>query len=170
MQTFICEICQRTYPSALLHEHHKIPQSLGGPDTPDNIANLCQTDHQALHTISFMMVNPKRRHEIDPTLVSLYPQDAATRRRMTEFAQLVARELVLKKEIRKEASEEIKVMIELPARYLELLKLAAYDSPSKTGRAAGVGRLIRYMVSEALCRKFPMRKEEILALKEKKKS
>jgi len=169
MQTFTCEICRRVYPVALHHEHHKIPQSLGGPDTPENLASLCQTDHQSLHTIAFMMVNPKRTHEIDPTLISLYPKEAEVRRRLTEFAQLVAREMVLKKEIRKEKSEEIRTVIELPARYLELIKLAGYEMPSSTGRPAGVSRVVRNMVADALAQKFPRCKEEILSLKKKRK-
>lgn len=169
MQTFTCEICLRIYPVALHHEHHKIPQSLGGPDTPDNIANLCQTDHQSLHTIAFMMINAKRRHEIDPTLISLYPHDGDTRRRLTEFAQLVAREMVLKKEIRKEKAEEIRTVVELPARYLELIRLAGYDMPSSTGRPAGVSRVIRNLVADALMQKFPACREEILLLRKKKK-
>ena len=157
------------FPVSLHHEHHKIPQALGGPDTPDNLADLCLTDHQSLHLIAFMLINPKRKHEIDPTLITLYPNDSDTRRRLIEFANLVAKEIVLKKEIRKEKSEEIKTVVELPARYMELIKLAGYDMPHKNGRPSGASRVIRNFVAEALISKFPSCREEINSLRKKAK-
>lgn len=168
MQSFVCAICQGSYPEALHHEHHKIPKSLGGPDTPDNLVGLCQTDHQLLHSISYMLTNPKRKHEVEPTLASVYPNKIAIQRRVIEFASLVAREMLLKKEIKKEEDAETRITVEIPNLYVQLLRLAGYDNPHKNGRPLGNGSLVRQVIADYLSRKFPMRRDEILALRKKK--
>lgn len=162
MQAFACEICADPYPVSLLNEHHKKPQALGGTDHPSNIAKLCAGCHQALHSIAHMMVNPKRRHEIDAAAVALFPQDQNARTRLLRLASLVARELVLKKEIRKPPREELKIMVTLPSRYLELIKQAGMDMPNRHGRRAGVSRVLRHVVAEFLMRKFPAHRAEVM--------
>ena len=164
MLSFACEFCADTYPVGLLNEHHRKPQSLGGSDDQSNIANLCSGCHQGLHSIAFMMVNPKRRHEVDAAAISLFPEDAQARQRLLRLTVMVAREMVLKKEIRKPPNEEIKVMITLPSRYLELIKQAGMDMPSRTGKRAGVSRVMRRVVADFLTRKFPNHRKEVLEL------
>lgn len=162
MRSFKCEICTDQFPDSLLNEHHKKPQSLGGTDHPSNVASLCAGCHQALHSISFLILNPKRRHEIDAATISLFPQDGNARQRLLKLASLVAREMALKKEVRKPPREELKVIVTLPSRYLELIKQAGMDMPNRHGRRAGVARVIRHVVAEYLMRKFPSHKGEIL--------
>ena len=169
MRSFTCEICQDTYPDALVNEHHKVPKSLGGSDTPDNLVLLCSGCHQSLHSVAFMIANPKRRHEIDPALCALFPGDMQKRKKLLEFASLVAKEMVLRKEIKKSPTEEIQVILELPGLYMELIRLAGYDMPGKTGRAAGVSRMIRFWVADQLGRKFPLRKAEIEGMRKPRK-
>lgn len=164
MKSFLCQICRRNFPEALRHEHHKVPKALGGRDTPDNLAELCNADHMHLHAIAYMLINPKRRHEVEPVAASIHPNDPAAIRRLLEFAQLVAREMVLRKEIRKEAGQEIRAVVELPARYMELLRLAGIDQPHKSGRAAGVSLVIRRIVADALMRRYPRERDEIIRL------
>ena len=102
MQTFICEICQKRFPTDFLHEHHKIPKSLGGSDDKSNIAMLCHSDHNNLHTIAYAMINPKRQHNVDVLVTSIFPTDPNARGRLVNLSMLVAREMSLKKEIKKE--------------------------------------------------------------------
>lgn len=170
MRSFRCEICQDIFPASLHHLHHKIPQSLGGPDTPDNLVNLCQADHQLLHTIAFMMVNSKRKHEIEPTLVSMYANNIPTQKKVIEYASYVAREMALKKEIKKDPNEETRITVELPQVYVQLLKLSGYDMPRKNGKPVGISSLLRVIIAEYLSKKFPMRRDEILALRVRKPS
>lgn len=164
VEFFQCEICLKRFPESLNHEHHKIPKSLGGSDDPKNIAQLDNACHNNLHAVAYMIVNPNRRGEIEPTLNAIFPTDSNARKRMLVLSQLVAKEMLLKKEIRKEPSAEIRTTLELPSRYMELIRLAGYDQPHKNGRKAGVNRIIRQAVAEFLCRKFPMRRQEILEL------
>lgn len=168
MQSFKCEICLEDYPASLHHEHHKIPKALGGSDAPSNLVNLCQQDHQLLHTIAYMLINDKRRHEIEPTLNSVYPNDRATQTKVIEYANYAAREMALKKEIKKEPDQETRLTVELPQLYIQLLRLSGYDSPHKNGKPVGVSSLLRIIVAQFLSNKFPMRREEILALRKKK--
>jgi HNH endonuclease len=169
MKSFICAICDKPFPESLKHEHHKIPKSLGGPDTPDNIAKLCSADHMHLHAVAYMLVNPKRRHEVDPTVLSIFPNDPAAIRRLLEFANLVAKEMFLKKDIRKPQNAEMRTIVELPSRYLELIRLAGIDQPHKNGRPAGVSLVIRRILCEALCRRYPRHRDEIIRLLPKPK-
>lgn len=169
MTTFKCEICYKTFPTALMHEHHAIPKSLGGSDSPENLKKLCSSDHTYLHAIAFMIVNPKRRHEVEPTAHTIFPEDPHAIRRLLQFAQLVAKEMFLKKEIRKPAGAEIRCIVELPARYMELLRLAGIDQPHRDGRPSGVALVIRRIVADALMRRYPRHRDEIIKLLPKTK-
>jgi hypothetical protein len=156
------------YPEALHHLHHKIPKALGGSDDPTNMVNLCQTDHQLLHTLAYMLINQKRKHEVEPTLQSIYPGDLIRQKKVMEFAAYVAKEMALKKEIRKDADQESRVSVELPQLYLELLRLSGFDLPHPNGKPRGVSSLLRVIIAEFLSRKFPMRRDQILSLRKRK--
>lgn len=164
MKLFRCEICQKQFPESLKHEHHKVPKALGGPDTPANMAALCNADHMHLHAIAHMLVNPRRRHEVDPTVHAIFPQDPHAIRRLLEFANLVAKEMFLRKDIRKPTGAELRTIVELPSRYLELLRLAGIDQPHRNGRPAGVSLVIRRILCDALCRRYPRHRDEIIRL------
>lgn len=164
MKTFRCEVCLKPFPESLKHEHHKIPKSLGGRDTPENMAKLCNADHMHLHAIAYMMINPKRKAEIEPTVRAIFGPDTGAIRRLMELSQQVAKEMFLKKEIRKDAAAEIRTVVELPGRWLELLRLAGYDQPHRSGKPAGVGLVIRRIVADALIRKYPRHSDEIIRL------
>lgn len=156
------------FPESLHHLHHKVPKSLGGADTPENLVNLCQTDHQLLHTVAYMLINKNRKHEVEPTLQAVYPNDLARQKKVMEFAVYVAKEMALKKEIKKEADQETRVTVELPQLYLELLKLTGFDMPRANGRPTGVSTLLRVIVAEFLSKKFPMKRDQILSLRKRK--
>jgi hypothetical protein len=115
-----------------------------------------------------MIVNPKRRHEVDPATAALFPNDLQAKKKFLEFSSLVAKEMALKKEIKKNPTEEVRTVLELPVLYMELLRLSGYDMPSKTGKAAGVGRIIRFWIADQLSKKFPLRRAEIEALRKPK--
>jgi hypothetical protein len=162
-------ICRKRFPDALHHLHHKKPKSLGGTDDPSNLVNLDHACHNNLHLLAYMMANPARTHEVEPTVASIFPTDPEARRALIEYAGWVAREMALKKEIRKEASAEVRTSIDLPARYLELIRLAGYEKPHPDGRPSGVARMVRSWVARALLEKFPQHRDEIIALQKPKR-
>ena len=169
MICFTCEICEKDSPTTLLNEHHRVPKSLGGTDARNNIAMLDAGCHQNLHALAYMMINPKRQHEVEPTSVAIFPHDPPARKKLLEFAHHVAREMALKKEIKKKPDEEMRTVVELPGLYMELIRLAGYDMPGNTGKPAGVARVIRSTVADMLKQKFPLRREAIEALRKAKK-
>lgn len=153
---------------SLHHEHHKIPKSLGGSDAPNNLVDLCQTDHQLLHTVAYMLVNQNRKHEIEPTISAMYPSEPNTQRLVLEYANYVAREMALKKEIKKNQDQEARIVVELPQLYMELLRMSGYELPRKNGKPLGVSTLVRLIIADFLCKKFLNRREAILSLRKKK--
>jgi hypothetical protein len=167
LKTFSCAICSQNFPEALKDEHHKIPQSLGGPDTPDNLVALCKGDHQALHMIAYMILNTERRNEIDPTVMSLHPKNNAAQTKLKEYAAYAAKEMFLKKEIKKDQAEEIRTVVELPHLYLELLRMDGYNHPHANGKPRGVSPLIRWIVADYLAKKFPMKRDAVQKVKRK---
>jgi hypothetical protein len=164
VKKFQCEICGNWFPEAIGHDHHKVPKALGGSDSPGNIARLCNGDHQNLHIIAHMMLNPKRSHEVEPTVHALHPDNPQGRQKLFDFSRLVAREMALKKEKRKPPEQAGRTVLDLPNRYLELLRLWGHDMPSQTGRSAGVSRVLRRIIADALVKKFPAHRDEILRL------
>jgi len=114
-----------------------------------------------------MLVNPKRSHEVEPTLHSVYPNDRPTQMKVLEYAGHVAREMAFKKEILKDPNEETRTSIELPQLYMQLLKLAGHDMPHKNGTSMGVQTVIRLIVAQFLLSKFPLQREQILKLRKK---
>ncbi len=165
MKSFKCTICGGVYPDSLLHMHHKIPKALGGPDTPDNLVPLCQTDHNLLHSVAYMMVPNKsggtRVDEIEPTLSSIYPDEEPIRKRLIEYAGYAAREMFLKKELRKDENQETRIIVELPILYTQLLKLWGHEFPKPNGAPMGVGALVRVILAKELSAKFPQQSEKI---------
>lgn len=168
MKSFRCRICDEVFPVSLHHEHHKIPKALGGSDEPSNLVDLCQADHNLLHTIAYMLIGKNRKHEVEPTLAAMYPNNPRVQKMVLEYAGYAAREMALKKEIKKDADQEGRTVVELPQRYMELLRLAGYDLPRANGKPVGVSSLIRLILADYLSRKYPMRREEILSLRTRK--
>lgn len=168
MDSFTCEICARQYPESLLNRHHKTPQALGGPDTPENLADLCSGCHQSLHSVAFILANPKRREELEPTVSSLFPNQPEPRRKLLFLAGLVAKEMGLRREIRRDPTEEVRIVVSLPTKYVQLLRLAGYDLQNQRG-PSGVARVIRACVADFLSRKFPTQRADIQTLFKPKK-
>lgn len=66
MDIFVCGCCANKFPTIHKNTHHKMPRSLGGKDTPDNLVELCPSCHDALHAIAYKMLSKK----ISPTQIS----------------------------------------------------------------------------------------------------
>lgn len=161
MKSFVCAIHKTTFPESLSHEHHVKPKSLGGSDDSANKKLLCHSCHNNLHLIAYMLVNPKRKQEVEPTLTSIFPGRQDLQKELLSYARFVALEMSLKKETKKDPDQEVRAVIELPARYMELLRLAGHDSPHANGKRRGVHLMIRKFVAEGLAAKYPLLRAEI---------
>ncbi len=125
--TFVCWICHGEHPLDFVNRHHKVPKSLGGADTPDNLLNLCSGCHQDMHVVARMMKNQKKVGNVKGALQSKFPQ-AATQARCMELAALVNRSSVMSAEqVVADASREIAVGLKLTKPYRDALQLIARD-------------------------------------------
>lgn len=53
-----CADCGEHYPR--LQTHHRVPHSLGGPDTIENAVGLCQDDHRVADRLAFQgIIHPQ---------------------------------------------------------------------------------------------------------------
>ena len=153
-----------------MHVHHKIPQSLGGLDTPENLVELCNGCHLNLHQIAYMFANPRRHQEVEPTAISIFPDNYAARKRLLELAGLVAREMALKRETKKELDDDVRTVVELPMLYKQLLKLLSFQRLNSLGKPMGLGNLVKNIVADELKRHFPLKSAEIDRMRKKKKA
>jgi hypothetical protein len=94
-------------------------------------------------------------------LSAIFPARQDLQKELLSYARFVALEMSLKKETKKEPDQEVRAVIELPARYMELLRLAGYDTPHGNGKRRGVNLMIRKFVAEGLAAKYPLLKAEI---------
>lgn len=77
----LCEHCRwRTpYGSELLHAHHVIPLSCGGPDTIDNLIILCPNCHAIAHFVA-PRTNSTRQYSGPQTAAELRQWMSAARK------------------------------------------------------------------------------------------
>lgn len=124
---FTCYICSAEKPLDFVNKHHKVPKSLGGRDTRDNLIELCPGCHQEMHVIARMMRNPKRVGEVRTALQTTFPGPVA-QSRCVELAQLECRSKVLKRaEVDADVEREIAVGLKLKKPYRDALQLIARD-------------------------------------------
>ena len=110
-----------------MNKHHKVPKSLGGKDTRDNLIELCPGCHQEMHVIARMMRNPKRVGEVRTALQIAFPGPIA-QSRCVELAQLECRSKVLNRsKVEADPDREIGVGLKLKRPYRDALQLIARD-------------------------------------------
>lgn len=124
---FVCYICQAEMPMDFVNKHHKVPKSLGGSDSRDNLVELCSGCHQDMHVLARMMRNPKRVGEVRSSLQQMHPSGGA-QSRCLELAKLVIESQLLEKEqVAADMSREIRIGLKLKRPYRDALQLLARD-------------------------------------------
>jgi hypothetical protein len=164
---FTCEICGRNYSLTALDEHHKVPQEIGGPDTEDNIASLCNGCHQTLHRIAFDLVSLSKKktrsaqEEATDYITSLQVEDVGTSvAKLLELAVYLAQAKTLKKD-KAIADLDGDVTIELPQRYKALLIQAGREVKDGAGKRLGMKGIVTLAALDYLKKRHPELKKEI---------
>lgn len=99
MQIFICECCDKKLPTIHKNTHHKIPKSLGGKDTQDNLIDICPNCHDALHAIAHRMMSKKASStQIIDSIALIYPGNDKAQRMCLELATWVRNAMIGAKE------------------------------------------------------------------------
>lgn len=163
---FTCEVCSRNYSLTALDEHHKVPQEIGGPDTEENIASLCNGCHQTLHRIAFELVSVSKKkrpatEEAEDYLQSIQIEDIEkAKHQLLSFAVLLAQAKTLKKD-NALAAQDGDVTIELPQRYKALLIQAGKEVKDGAGRRIGMKGIVTLAALDYLKKRHPELKAEI---------
>lgn len=163
---FTCEVCGRNYSLTALDEHHKIPQEIGGPDSEENIAALCNGCHQTLHRIAFDLVSLSKKkrsaqEEAADYLTALQVEDVgACTARLLELAVYLAQAKTRKKD-KALAAQDGDVTIELPQRYKALLIQAGKEVKDGAGKRLGMKGIVTLAALDYLKRRHPELKTEI---------
>lgn len=86
---FTCGCCRETMPEMFKHVHHKIPRSVGGPDTTDNLIELCPGCHDALHAVANKMLSKKSMSMVADQIQMLFPNNIKAQSNCMELASIV---------------------------------------------------------------------------------
>ena len=90
LDRFKCDLCGKTFPKALIHEHHVIKQANGGRDTNENVIRLDVTCHSAVHQTEMALKNKSRRGSVGDLVSVLFPQNVVAQKRCMELAVTAA--------------------------------------------------------------------------------
>lgn len=149
MDSFICWVCEEPYPQEFRNMHHKVPKSLGGKDTSDNLLALCAGCHQFLHALARMMRNPKRVGDVRSALQSAFPR-GDVQGRCLELANLECRSKVMNREkVQADTNREIAVGLKLKKPYRDALQLLARD------RGFSMADYVRKLIESHIVTKYP---------------
>lgn len=145
---FQCYSCREQFPSIHKHTHHKIPQSLGGKDTPDNLVNLCPQCHDLLHNIAYKLVSKKQSVSFAEDMVLMILKDQGSVKRCMELAILVRDEMIIQKEKEKDPNDFADIYIRMRLKHKK--KLHEWAKSSKIS----LEDLTRNILLKALSDKF----------------
>jgi hypothetical protein len=93
---FVCWCCAQPFPDIYRNVHHRIPESLGGKSSVDNLVDLCAGCHDALHAVAQKMLNKRiSPGQISDFLGLIFKNEQAAAKKCYELASFV-REAYLK--------------------------------------------------------------------------
>jgi hypothetical protein len=148
---FQCYVCEEKFPSIHKHTHHKIPRSLGGKDTPDNLVELCPQCHDLLHNVAYKLISKKYNASFLEDMVKMvYKTNTGAVKRSFELAFLVRDELIQAKESEKNPNEFVDVYVRM--RYKHKKKLHEWAKASNIS----LEDMVRNILLRAVSDKFNM--------------
>jgi hypothetical protein len=151
MTIFQCYICAEKFPSIHKHTHHKIPRSLGGKDTPDNLVELCPQCHDLLHNIAYKLVSKKYSVSfLEDMIKFVYKDNNAANKKCMELAFLVRDEIIQAKESEKNPNEFVDVHVRM--RFKHKKKLHEWAKASNIS----LEDMVRNILLRAVSDKFNM--------------
>jgi hypothetical protein len=122
LTSFYCGCCKEHFPSIHRHVHHKIPRATGGPDTPDNLIELCPGCHDALHSIAYKLLSPKvSQTQILDQLRLLYKDNDKALRMCMQLAKYVRDALLYERENGKDPDQLVSLSTTLHRRHKDLI-------------------------------------------------
>lgn len=165
---FRCYVCEEKFPSIHQHVHHKVPRSLGGKDTPDNLVELCPQCHDLLHNIAYKLVSKKYSVSfLEDNIRFVYKTNDNAVKRCLELACLVRDELIQARESEKNPNEFVDIYVRM--RFKHKKKIHEWAKSSNVS----LEDMVRNILLKAVSDKFNMtidHKAESNAVRLNKKS
>jgi hypothetical protein len=127
--TFHCGCCGELFPTIHRHFHHKIPQAAGGPDTPENIIQLCPGCHDGLHALAHKMLSRKFSNpRVMDTLKILFKENQKAIQMCYFLATRVRDSLIIAREEGIDPDQEVAVSTALPKAVKDLLTVRVREA------------------------------------------
>jgi hypothetical protein len=122
MSVFNCGCCGILYPTLHQHTHHKIPQSTGGLDTPDNLIELCPGCHDTLHNIAHKLMSKKTPvGQVTDALQIIYKDNLNAQKMCMELAVHVRNAMINRKEKGLSPNQLVSVSTTIRKKYKDML-------------------------------------------------
>lgn len=152
-------MCQNIFPNIHRHDHHKVPRSLGGSDSPANLVSLCPQCHDLLHNVAYKMISKKvSTITLEDMVRMTYEGDMASVKRSWELASLVRDELIKNKESKLPANEFVDISMQIRHKHKMLLQEMAKSH--KISMEAMMRRIILRAISDTHSITIDLKKEE----------
>lgn len=126
MSVFRCGVCARPFPLMQRHVHHKVPRAVGGKDTPDNLIELCNGCHGAIHSVAYKLAGKEPMQRVLDSVFLLY-EDRAAARTCWDLAQKVHHEVLALRERGADPDTLVEVTTTLRSRHKALVKVHCRD-------------------------------------------
>lgn len=126
MSVFRCGVCAKTFPVMQRHTHHKTPRAVGGADTPDNLIDLCNGCHGAVHSVAYKLAGKEPIQKTLDSVFLLYP-DRMVARACWELAQKVHQEVLALRERGADPDTLVEVSTVVRSRHKAIIKRHCRD-------------------------------------------
>jgi hypothetical protein len=153
---FQCGCCGETLPRMHMHTHHKIPRSVGGPDTRENLIDLCPGCHDALHNAAYKMLKKGVSHgQVVDALTIIYKENRKALDLCLKLATNVRDAMIKSAEAGIDPDQLVNVTTTLRKRYKDLLALKCKEM------RISQDDYVRYVILHDLARSFAAERIDI---------
>lgn len=125
---FRCACCVNSFPAFYRHEHHRIPQSAGGPDTPENLLELCPGCHDALHKVAYKLLGKANVAMVKDTLGFIFKDNLKAQQTCLELAIYVRDSMVKAREEGLDPNHIVTVATSLQKKHKDVFAICCQDA------------------------------------------
>jgi len=148
-EVFTCGVCRNIYPTIHRNIHHIKPRSVGGPDTLDNLIDLCPSCHDALHSIAHKLLNKKYSEStVIDSIGLIYKEDLDARRMCYKLAKNVRDALIKSKESALDPDQLVQISAVIKKRHKQYIAIWCKEN------RISQERYFRQLVLADIARKF----------------
>ena len=126
--SFKCYCCSLPFPDLYKNEHHKIPEAMGGKNTPDNKVDLCAGCHDLLHAIAYKLRSKKvSLGSVQDQLLLIYKENTNAIKTCFHLATLVREAMIVAEEKGVSPDQLTQISTIIRKRHKDLLAVICQD-------------------------------------------